>query len=76
MYGSTDMSCSTGINGQKMPHAASVPISSVFRCSAAALSSRLGKGCPNESMLSVLTEVDDDAVYVESWPNDAKPAAM
>ncbi len=74
MYGSTDTSCSTGINGQKTPHAASVPIGSVFRCSAAAFSSR--KGCPNESMLSVLTEVDDDAVNVESWPNDAKPAAM
>jgi hypothetical protein len=103
MYGSTDMSCSTGINGQKTPRGEcprrfrlsmlSRMMPNPPRCRLLdwlQVSTSTGTDsmlmdihryttvilAPSTRRLSVLTEVDDAAVNVGSWPNDAKPAAM
>jgi hypothetical protein len=56
-----------------MPQLANVFISSALRYAAAVLRSQ--KGRPNVSLLSILTEVNDDAGGIASWLV-INPAAM
>jgi hypothetical protein len=62
--GSIAVGWSTGMNGQTRPQLVKVCSSSACRYAAAVRRSR--KGFPKASLLSVLTEVTDDACDCES----------